>query len=107
MYKRAIPLLVLLSCLAPLTLMAQRTFIRVYTAEGHRITKGDVVATTDSTLIIQQHKKQVELPVAMIGFIKPRRTFGHGIALGSSIGALVCGIVGLASGNRKGSCSML
>jgi hypothetical protein len=103
MNARTISLLVLLLYSFTLPLQAKTKFVRVFNREGHLIVRGDLVATTDTSVIIQEHKKQVEVPVSKIGFIKTARTFGGPVALGAGVGFFIGTIAGAAAGGGGGS----
>ncbi|SDG92316.1 hypothetical protein [Chitinophaga filiformis] len=93
-------LLPLLFCsISPLE--AQKRFIRLYDEQGQMIAKGDFTATTDTSIIIQSHKTQLEIPVRQIGTIKTKRTFGHAIAIGATIGVVSGALLGLATGQAN------
>src|ERR1051325_5402347 len=70
MNKGTITLLALLLCCFTLQLQAKSTFIRVFGLNGKLLAKGDLVATTDTSVIVQRHKQQVEIAVTKIGLIK-------------------------------------
>ncbi len=82
-------------------LEAQKRFIRLYDEQGQMIAKGDFTATTDTSIIIQSHKTQLEIPVRQIGTIKTKRTFGHAIAIGATIGVVSGALLGLATGQAN------
>jgi len=102
MNTRAITLLILLLCSFTLQLQAKTKFVRVFNLNGHLIARGDLIATTDTSVIIQEHKKQVEIPVTQIGFIKTARTFGGPIAIGAGVGFFIGTVVGAAAGGGGG-----
>jgi hypothetical protein len=103
MSKRAITLLVLLLCCFALHLEAKNTFVRVFNLEGHLIAKGDLITATDTSVIIQQNKEQVEIPVSGIGFIKTARPFGHAVVIGAGVGLFIGLIAGAAAGSSSGT----
>lgn len=103
MNKRAILLMFVLSVFFISDLQAKGTFIRIFNKEGRKIARGNLISTTDTSVIIQQHKKQVEILITSVGFIKTQRTFGHAIALGATIGALAGALIGLAAGGDSGN----
>ncbi|WP_153797260.1 hypothetical protein [Foetidibacter luteolus] len=79
-------------------------YIRVFNIAGERIAKGKLIATTDSSLLIEKDKVQHEIAVSSIGVIKIKRSLGHAVAVGAVIGGVSGGIIGLASaGQDKGS----
>lgn len=81
-------------------LSAQRSmYVRIYDLNGKKTNKGHLVATTDSTLIIEKDKNQVTIPVANIGNIKTKHSIGNNFLIGSSVGATFLVIVGILSAN--------
>ncbi|HEY1165441.1 MAG TPA: hypothetical protein VGE90_09730 [Chitinophaga sp.] len=103
MNSRAITLLVLLLCCLTLQLQAKTKFVRIFNLHGHLIARGDLLATTDTSVIIQEHKKQVEVPVTQIGFIKTARAFGGPIAISAGVGFFIGTIIGAAAGGGGGN----
>lgn len=103
MNMRAITLLVLLSCCFTLQLQAKSTFVRVFGLNGKLIAKGDLVATTDTSVIVQRHKQQVEIAVTKIGRLKTGRPVGQPIAIGAGVGAFVGLFLGLIASGDSGS----
>jgi len=103
MNKRAITLLVLLLCCFTQQLQAKSTFVRVFNLSGDLIAKGDLVATTDTSVIIQRHKQQVEIAVTKIGFIKTGAPVARPIAVGAGVGALTGLLIGVISTGDSGS----
>ena len=95
MNKGTITLLALLLCCFTLQLQAKSTFIRVFGLNGKLLAKGDLVATTDTSVIVQRHKQQVEIAVTKIGLIKTGVPIGRPIAVGAGVGALVGLIAGV------------
>jgi hypothetical protein len=103
MNTRAITLLILLLCCFTWQLQAKTKFVRIFNLEGHLIARGNLIATTDTSVIIQEHKKQVEIPVTQIGFIKTARTFGSAVGIGAGVGFFIGTVVGAAaSGDGDG-----
>lgn len=92
-------LLLLLYSVSPIA--AQKRFIRIYDQQGQLIAKGDFTATTDTSVILQGHKTQTEVPLRDIGTIKTKRTFGHAIAIAATIGVVSGAILGLATGQAN------
>jgi hypothetical protein len=94
--------LVLISCSV---LYAQETkskaapFVRVYDQDGKKISKGRIASVTDTSLITGPREKPVTIKVSRIGLIKTKRSAGHNIFLGATIGAGTGAILGLATGD--------
>jgi len=103
MNTRAITLLVLLLCCFTLQLQAKSTFVRVFNLNGDQIAKGDLVATTDTSVIVQRHKQQVEIAVTKIGFIKTGIPVGQPVAIGAGVGAFIGLFAGLIATGDSGS----
>ncbi|SHN38650.1 hypothetical protein [Chitinophaga sp. CF418] len=99
MKKNYLLLLILFCSISPLE--AQKRFIRIYDQQGQMIAKGDFTATTDTSIVLQAHKTQLEIPLRNIGTIKTKRTFAHAIAIGATIGVVSGGLLGLASGQAN------
>lgn len=93
-------LLVLLFCCTG-SIEAKKLFIRIFDQQGHKIAKGHFTATTDTSLILQGNKTQLEILLRDIGTIKTRRTFSHHIAAGAIIGGLSGAFLGLVSGQAN------
>ena len=89
-------LVLLFCCIIPIE--AKSLFIRIFDQQGHKIAKGDLTATTDTSIILQGHKTQIEIPLRDIGTIKTKRSVGHPIATGAIIGALSGALLGFISG---------
>lgn len=86
-------LLMLFSCVG--SLEAKKLFIRVFDLQGHRTTKGAVIATTDTSVILLHGNERLEIPVKDIGIIKTKRAFVHPILTGAIIGSLSGALLGL------------
>lgn len=99
MKKNYLLLLILFCSIGPLE--AQKRFIRIYDQQGQMIAKGDFTATTDTSIVLQAHKTQLEIPIRDIGTIKTKRTFGHAIAIGATIGVVSGALLGLATGQAN------
>src|SRR4051794_38573080 len=74
-------------------------FVRVYDLNGHKINKGEVLAITDTSLLLQREAKIATIPLASIGTIKTKRSAGNNILVGSVIGTVVGVALGVASAN--------
>jgi hypothetical protein len=72
-------------------------FVRVYDLKGHKTNKGEILTTTDTSLILQSGAKTVTIPLARIGTIKTKRSAGNNILVGSIIGTVVWATLGVAS----------
>jgi hypothetical protein len=103
MSMRAITVLVLLLCGFTIQLHAKSTFVRVYNLQRKLIVKGDLVATTDSSVIIQHRKEQVEIAVTNIGFIKTGRPVAGPIGIGAGVGAVAGLFAGLIGSGDSGT----
>lgn len=79
----------------------KKVFLRVYGVAGNKIKKGYYAGTTDSSLLIYKDADTVEVPVSRIGAIKTRRSVGHAILVSATTGAVLFGIIGAASGEKK------
>lgn len=51
-----------------------RTFVRIYDADGKKIEKGYLYNTTDSSVILEKGKSFVEIPATQIDIIKSKRS---------------------------------
>lgn len=56
-----------------------RTFVRIYNADGKKIEKGYLYNTTDSSVILQKGNSYVEIPAAQIDVIKSKRSITNRI----------------------------
>jgi len=91
-------ILFLLLTLAYFGAVAQNaTFVRVYNLEGTKIAKGRLAGTTASSLQVLRGKDLVEVPVENIGSIKTKRSVGHNVLIGSTLGGVTGAISGAAS----------
>ena len=62
-------------------------FVRVYDLQGNKISKGNILRITDTTLQLNAETGPVEIEVSDIGLIKTKRSAGNNILIGSVIGA--------------------
>ena len=78
---------------------AQKTiFVRVYNLNGKKISKGFVLATTDTSLQLKTESRDtVNLSVNSIGTIKTKRSGGRNVLMGSLVGAGAFAIFGAAT----------
>lgn len=77
---------------------SQKTiFIRVFDESGKKIHKGFLSQVSDSSLIIRNEEKKLEVPVSKISAIKIKRSFGHTVLISSLIGAAGFSIFGAAT----------
>ncbi len=65
-------------------------FVRVYDLQGKKINKGKILSISETSL---QLNRKGEIPVGSIGLIKMRRSIGHNILVGASIGATITGLL--------------
>ncbi|TWV93308.1 hypothetical protein [Chitinophaga pinensis] len=87
-------LLMLFFYISPLG--AKHLFIRIFDQHDHLIAKGELIATTDTSVQLRKGKASIEIPVRDIGTIKTKRSFGHPILIGGIIGTLSGAITGAA-----------
>ena len=80
-------------------LCAQKAiFVRVYDLNGKKISKGHVVATTDTSLQLEMESRDtVNLAINSIGTIKTKRSAGRNVLMGSLVGAGAFAIFGAAT----------
>ena len=79
----------------------KKTFLRLYGVAGNKFNKGVFAGATDSSIFIYKDSNKVEIPISRIGTIKTRRSSGHTILISASTGAVLLGILGVASGESK------
>ncbi|PWV48323.1 hypothetical protein [Chitinophaga sp. S165] len=90
-------LLTLFFCIIPT--YAKSTFVRVFDMQGHKIAKGNLVATTDTSILLRSNKILHEVHLKDIGTIKTKRAIGHSMAIGAAIGSLSGLTLGIATNN--------
>ena len=87
------PFLIIFFLLFTQALEAQKPeFIRVFNSEGKKIAKGRIFFATDSTVVLFSKNDTTELNVSEIYAIRTKRSAGHNILVGASIGAVVVAI---------------
>jgi len=94
--KKLFVLFFLIACCLQLNAQT-KLFIRVYDRFGNKIKNGNIVGTTDSSLLFDvKGRDSVAFQIAYtkIGTIKTKHTRGHNVIIGTAIGAGF-GIVGL------------
>ena len=64
-----------------------KTYLRVYDLSGKKIAKGKLYSTTSSTLSLRSKKEIKTISIDSVGSIKTKRSVGHNILIGSSVGA--------------------
>jgi hypothetical protein len=96
--RKLIALMVLLTINISILHAQKKVFVRVYDMSGKKTAKGFLAGTTDSSILISRDTLPVSIPVTQIGYIKTKRSAGHTILISSLTGAVVCGIIGAASG---------
>ena len=60
-------------------------FLRVFNTSGKKIGKGQLRATTDSSLILEKGNKLMEIPVDRIGQMITKRSFGNSVLVTSLV----------------------
>ncbi|MCH4551421.1 hypothetical protein [Aestuariibaculum lutulentum] len=67
--------------------LKSKTFLRVYNLNGKKIAKGKLLSTDKFNLKLKRNKNHITIALDSIGSIKTKRSAGHNILIGSSIGA--------------------
>lgn len=81
----------------------KQVYIRVFDLHGNSIAKGTLTYTTDSSIFIKKDTTALEISVTSIGYIKTRRSIGHGALTGAIVGGLAIGILGAVSSDESSS----
>ncbi|WP_276388307.1 hypothetical protein [Eudoraea chungangensis] len=77
------------------------SFVRVYDLNGTKLSKGRILQLTDSSMVIVTKDNSLTIKVSKIGSIKTKRSAGHNILVGATIGVGTGAILGLASGGEN------
>ena len=72
-------------------------FVRVYNLEGKKIGKGKISFINDTIIRINKAGRNESIEIKDIGLIKTKRSAGHNVLIGSSIGGTLLAIMGGAS----------
>ncbi len=75
----------------------KKFFVRIYSANQSKIGKGQLVGTTDSSVLLLKEEKTYEIKYTDIGFIKSKRSIGHSVLTSAVIGAALTTGIGLAT----------
>jgi hypothetical protein len=95
-----IVLLISLSC----NVYPQKSiFVRVYDLAGKKISKGHVVAITDTNLQLKKGNDTTIIPVRSISSIKSKHSGWNNILVGTSVGIIAGGILGSVNPPTKSS----
>ena len=79
--------LVIMACAINNTINAQ--FIRIYNLQGKKTGKGTIELIADTVIVITNNKKQLQrFLVTEIGIIKTKKSVGHDVAAGFTIGVV-------------------
>lgn len=65
----------------------QYLFVRIYDATGKKIHKGELLTISDEGLRLEEKDSIVSIPVASIGEIRTKHSFGGKVLIGSIVGA--------------------
>lgn len=76
------------------------SFLRVYNLKGKKIAKGKLISTDKSSLTLKRNKNLTTISLDNIGSIKTKRSGGHNLLLGASIGTGVAIILIIDSGTE-------
>jgi hypothetical protein len=68
------------------------SFIRVYNKAGKKINKGTIISITDSSLVLKQGYKTIDILATDIGYIKTKHSEGNNILVASSVSAGILAI---------------
>lgn len=71
-------------------------FVRVFNKDGKKISKGYVDFSNDSILYLNRKGKVDHVLIKNIGFIKTKRSSGHNVLMGASIGVATASVINLA-----------
>ena len=103
MRKSALSVAMLFAFYLSAIAQTKQVYIRVFDLRGSKIAKGTLINTTDSSIFIKKDTTVLEIPVTSIGYIKTRRTIGHGALTGAIVGGLIVGILGAVSSDESSS----
>jgi len=83
----------------------KKTFLRVYTSGGKKISKGHFFDTSDTSIILKKGKKYIETHVTEIDLIKSKRTIAGRISFTAVkiVGFSVVIVVAIYSLSRGGN----
>ncbi len=76
-------------------------FVRVYDLQGKKIAKGIIYSISESSLQLIRNESSFEVPLSEIGSIKTKRSAGHKVLVGATIGATTMAIAGAATSNPE------
>lgn len=95
------PILLLLFFLSYNVYAQKPLFVRVYDIAGKKIGKGQILAITDSSILLQLFAKKDTIEVRNIGSVRTKRAPGHNIGMGMLIGGVSGAIVGAIAGQSE------
>ena len=66
--------------------LQKKIFVRVYNFEGKKFSKGKVLSVSDTLLTLKKMNKIENISYEDIGSVKTKRSGGHDILIGTSVG---------------------
>jgi len=100
---KLLPILMILTMVTGSQIFAQQSndltkiFVRIYDLQGSKIAKGKILSITDDGIRLKAKKRPVSVAVSEIGRVKTKRSGGHNVLMGASVGAATGIILGVAS----------
>lgn len=74
-----------------------KVFVRVFDLDGKKISKGKIVAISETSLQLIRDERSDVIPVSNIGSIKTKHSGGNNVLIGATIGAIPMAVFGYAS----------
>jgi len=69
-------------------------FVRVYDLQGKKISKGNILSISDTSLQLKGKREPMKITVNSIGLIKTKQSAGNNVLIGALSGASFFGLLG-------------